>query len=207
MCVRLAWVLGLWLAAGDADRAAITRDHNHASIIERLKSWSSDMAGPCGGIVDAPDAENQICSIRLGVAFERLLHSYDLVKTKHFPSQLLQDSPAVRRHLLAGVIDGDGCDRDHRYEVSGKDRRFIDGLVHLARGLGFTTGRIRPCDKSNTEQYNRFWRRTSKRGLRRCEVPSRTSGVPASPSRNDRPAIGTVSLSASRMDHPVTVDY
>jgi hypothetical protein len=155
VCVCVAWVLGLWLTKGDADCAAVKfgADKDH-SIMQRLQSWSTSMTGlPIGcGIVEADTTGNPI---RLGLAFERLLDSYGLFKGKHFPPQVLQESPAVRRHLLAGVIDGDGECHKHGYEVGGQDRHFIDGLVHLARGLGFTTGKV---DQMVSAAENHTWR-------------------------------------------------
>ena len=79
------------------------------------------------------------------------MESYDLIGNKHFPANLLRESPEIRRALLEGIIDGDGHlnQRDGGYLISAKERPFIDGLVHLTRSLGFSTGNV-----GTTTYYN-----------------------------------------------------
>ena len=74
--------------------------------------------------------------------FKQLLASYGLTPTnKHVPLSLLADSKEVRRDLLAGLLNEDE-DEDEDNRVSSKERRLVDGVVHLARGLGFSPGAV-----------------------------------------------------------------
>lgn len=106
-------------------------------------------------------AGNPVYRIRMGVVFGRVLKSYKIFHKKGFPHALLSEPEDVRMALLAGIVDGDGfCNQGGReIEVSAKKRRFIDGLVHLARGLGFSTGKVCEtlCVKEETgKEYRGF---------------------------------------------------
>ena len=90
-------------------------------------------------------AGNHAYAVRLGDNMLAVLRSYGVVDNKHFPHELLVESKAVRRALLEGVIDGDGSlsdTADGMYELPAKERFFLDGAVHLARGLGLSTGKV-----------------------------------------------------------------
>jgi hypothetical protein len=158
-------------------------DHSHTAVILQLESWYSKIHGaPVASGITAdgqPIAEyldvnqitwpkgvsmagNVIYDVRMGKVLRELLKSYGILNNKQFPTALLADEVTVRQALLAGVVDGDGWsdnseDRGVRMiEVAAKERRFIDGLVHLARGLGFSTGKIdekRCTDEETGEVY------------------------------------------------------
>ena len=87
--------------------------------------------------------------------FSRLLNAVQLLAApqtptrKHFPLGMLAASVDVRRYLLAGYIDADGClsgDRyghDHAYTLGTAQYAPIrDGVMHLARGLGYSCGGV-----------------------------------------------------------------
>jgi hypothetical protein len=89
-------------------------------------------------------AGNAVYSVLMGPVLWKVLKHYNCFYKKKFPHHLLAESREVRLKLLAGVVDGDGwCCHEKRYiEVAAKKRGFIDGLIHLARGLGFSTGKV-----------------------------------------------------------------
>ena len=97
-----------------------------------------------------------------------LLHDYGVIlpngqpprpSLKRVPIDLRSDLPEVRRHLLAGFIDGDG----HRatgdaasYEVvmeATAAATLGDDLVHVARGLGYSVGGMSEKQQAGTDEH------------------------------------------------------
>jgi len=170
-----AWVIGMWLSHGVAGRSTVQQikdDRNkptnsHTAVVDRLVEWyasimSVDRAA-AEGIVKyhkTTTAGNAAYGVRLGRVFRRVLETYKIFYKKRFPHSLLTESKELRMALLAGIIDGDGYyDSHHLYEVSAKKRGFIDGLIHLCRGLGFSTGTVgttRCTSKDADEVYTGF---------------------------------------------------
>jgi hypothetical protein len=111
-----------------------------------LSSRANSAAKTFGGIVrfeQYSTCGNTVYKIRMGPLFSRLLRAYGIFSNKEFPHDLLADTHSVRMKLLEGVVDGDGyTDIRRSIEVSAKNRAFLDGLVHLVRGLGFSTGKV-----------------------------------------------------------------
>jgi hypothetical protein len=152
-----AWIVGMWLSDGNAADVRITQigedirnpERSHAPIIARISQWFGSMHAELlkSGVTPLSrrtTTGNTVYHLALGPKFMQLLDTYDLRKNKHFPVQLLADSVACRRQLLAGVLDGDGWFQasSKLYGLCAKDRIFIDGFVHLARGLGCSVGAI-----------------------------------------------------------------
>ena len=153
----VAWSLGMWLADGwtnDAEIAQIQDDINnplrsHKPVIDKLKSLYVQLEG-----VDSADhivkhhhissAGNNVYNVVMGCKYKQLLQHYNLINNKHIPLNLLRESVDNRMALLAGIIDGDGDIQvsERCFRVSTKHRVFMDGLVHLSRGLGFSTGSV-----------------------------------------------------------------
>ena len=157
-------------------------DHSHTPIVDQLKLVYQLLTGRPAGQdavppheADSMDVEeeevvnigivkfdkyssagNAVYHILMGTVFRRILREYEIIGSKKFPHALLSEDEHVRRAIFAGVIDGDGyaCQEGKMYEVAAKDRIFIDGLVHLARGLGFSTGNIgkKSCTNEETGQ-------------------------------------------------------
>jgi hypothetical protein len=98
-------------------------------------------------------AGNAAYVVRMGAVFRRILRAYEIFHSKKFPHALLSENEYVRRALFAGVIDGDGHadQRGKTYEVAAKERVFIDGLIHLSRGLGFSTGKVGKTSCTNEQ--------------------------------------------------------
>jgi hypothetical protein len=188
-----AWVIGMWLMDGHANRPEISQialdakrpDHSHTAVILQLEDWYSKVYGvpvssgvaadgqpiaspsarpredsPVTWPIKISTAGNMVYDIRLGPIMRKLLESYGILDEKYVPTELLADTPAVRWQLLAGVVDGDGyANPDRLIEVAAKERRFVEGLVHLARGLGFSTGEVgeKRCTNEDTgEVYKGF---------------------------------------------------
>ena len=148
-----AWTLGMWLADGEAAMAYVGQigDDNatgrhHTPVIRALERWYTAASGlPAQGIAHFnryTSVGNEFYVVHLGQILDALLVSYSLKGNKHFPTDLLRESERVRLALYAGVVDGDGnlqlVERCHR--LSAKERSFLDGFIHLSRGLGFSAG-------------------------------------------------------------------
>jgi hypothetical protein len=135
-----AWVLGLCLTESSHARIFQTSlDKNcrtHTAVILALDRWYA-------AIENVPVMSGLSAADGLPV-LQKLIDAYRLHDDSHFPLDLLRESKEVRMALLAGVIDGDGdyLEPSRVYSVRAKERRFIDGVIHLSRGLGFTTGAV-----------------------------------------------------------------
>ncbi len=71
-----------------------------------------------------------------------LLKEMDLFGNKHIPREYIIDSRKNRLELLAGLIDTDGHAYSPKgnvlnYEITQKSKRIADGIVEIARSLGF----------------------------------------------------------------------
>lgn len=137
------------LSAASTTSEIDRKDHSHAPVIRALEAWCDHVYGApmANGVVPGEglddDAVTSVHSVRMGPVLRKLLHSYDLIGRKHIPLDWLRESPAVRMAILAGIVDGDGCVTDgNTYAISMKDRAMVDGVIQLARSLGFTTEKV-----------------------------------------------------------------
>ena len=67
------------------------------------------------------------------------LQELNLIKNKHIPTNYLYNTKEVRKSLLAGIIDTDGCidTKRHRYEITLKTSQLSDDVITLSRSLGY----------------------------------------------------------------------
>lgn len=70
-------------------------------------------------------------------AFYNFMKKYNLVNNKHIPHVFLANSRENRLKLLAGLIDTDGHFSKGGYEITQKSDKIADGILFLARSLGF----------------------------------------------------------------------
>jgi hypothetical protein len=85
-------------------------------------------------------AGNTVYEIRCGPVLRKLLQAYGMFGSKVMPLAIQGDA-AIRRALFEGILDGDGY-FNNTYELAAKERACIDGYIHLARGLDFSTGKV-----------------------------------------------------------------
>ena len=168
--IHTSWMLGVWLADGDAAGANVYRmtscqqdpAHAHTDLVNHIRLWYTRINGAqtqvkmsadrvsSGNIIWKVNLNENVDKRRVRSRFLQLLVELKLINNKHFPLPLLTESRAVRYALLAGVIDGDArfCYQQKCYEISAKLPRFTGGLIHLCRGLGFTVGGTAPHNGS-----------------------------------------------------------
>ena len=161
-----AWTIAVWLTDGGANTTNVyqiitdaNRPHySHTAIVTRLENWYTTMNGPRNEPISVPhsvsSAGNIVYAIHLADTqpggtmsrFRRLLEDYGIFSSKVVPHSLLTESREIRTALLAGIIDGDGHFNadSKKYEVAAKSRAFMDSLVHLCRGLGYSVGMVTP---------------------------------------------------------------
>jgi len=79
--------------------------------------------------------------------FLNFMQHYNLVKNKHIPLDYLANSRKNRLELLAGIIDTDGSLSDGGYEILQKSNKCTEGILYLARSLGYAAY-SKKCTKS-----------------------------------------------------------
>lgn len=71
-------------------------------------------------------------------------------KNKHVPELYIKNSRQCRLALLAGIIDTDGHMAGGGYDMLFASKKLIDGVVTLARSLGFRCPDAKACKKTCT---------------------------------------------------------
>jgi hypothetical protein len=144
-----AWVIGVWLGSGSAGCSSMSVPS--ASVLQRLLTWRNiTISKPLPSCDALPSS-----SVAMGAILTHLLTAYDIFHNQQLPHDLLTDLPEVRRSLLAGIIDASGRRQTlsssslARFEVTAKQRGFLNSLTHLARGLGFTVGAVEHATEHN----------------------------------------------------------
>jgi len=79
--------------------------------------------------------------------FYNFMKDYNLINNKHIPHIFLANSRENRLKLLAGLIDIDGHYDNGGYEITQKSDKIADGILYLARSLGFAAYN-KKCEKS-----------------------------------------------------------
>ena len=173
---RLAWLIGLSLAVSNADQATVAQrgfgsqapDDDHGAAINEIVSIAHAVHALLGGSPLAPEVDERRQQLQTNSRsfpdwqwllhpmldgghdhrFGRLLVGLGVGTNKHVPMAILADSVDVRRHCLAGLVDGSGwaVPESRQYVLSCPQTAssLMDGITHLARGLGYAVGGWRP---------------------------------------------------------------
>ena len=180
-----AWYLGLWLTDGYADSADVSlcgppkgqpgsqheivaELHRYQQLFaqqvtQRHEPWSTAHHDVSCFHFGQPAPLGVRGGGSLSIA-HRLLQQYGLISTegidnKHVPQAWMCDTLDVRRHILAGIVDGDGCcaEQSGCYEITAKQLRVAQGCKLLGASLGLRTGAITvktSVDKMTGERYD-----------------------------------------------------
>jgi superfamily II DNA or RNA helicase len=131
-----AYILGTWL--GDGHRHSNTLTTQDSEIVD---AWV-DYAKTLGYTFD--DVGNAGCAKTYNLKsggrpnfFKKFLNDTGLKNQKHIPVELFTASINERLELLAGLIDTDGSVVQTTYEITSKHKILADGIVKIARSLGF----------------------------------------------------------------------
>ena len=147
------WYLGLWQVQGLSDTDWISESAPPAAksrheLVARLHEYETLFGEPMTRVEQplpgASDAEmvavyqfgSETTGPELSVA-RRLLAAYSVLACRHIPHAWLCDSLAVRRGLLAGMLDGSN-DSLHSVwcENGARQPHIADGIIQLAGSLG-----------------------------------------------------------------------
>ena len=131
------YMLGLWL--GDGTSSAPSFTNKDVVILDHVENYaiSNDLRvtkrkNPSNCYVyrisRKPKGRN---------TFLESLKKYNLINNKHIPDDFLYNSREVRLKILAGIIDTDGYMHDNTYEIAQKSDKIAEGIIFLARSLGF----------------------------------------------------------------------
>ena len=162
----MAWWLGVWVTDGCSDRASVSQGradppdpHNHHEIFTELHRYTQLFNGqPVQQRFHQQSSagwDTFFFDYGAGSVADLVLRAYGLLNNKHIPRALICDSLAVRRRLLAGIIDGDGYYTEgNTYELQARQHTVIAGYKELAATLGLRNSSIQPhyCTNQQTGQ-------------------------------------------------------
>ena len=140
---RLAWLIGFWLADNSVDQLAVTPRHSGKPDGSGADQLAFDE------VASITHAVHELCrgsplESGLQSCLGQLVMGLGVLGNRHVPKAILADSVDVRRHCLAGIVDGNGrLEQETRgYAVTCMQAAddLTSGLVHLARGLGYAVG-------------------------------------------------------------------
>ena len=147
------YYLGLWLGDGSSRTSEITSIDKE--IIEYLDNYAKKYNVNC---IHTPKVNTNALDIKFFGHYLKgqnkdkrsngtytknyILHGLqelNLIKNKHIPTNYLYNTKEVRKSLLAGIIDIDGCidTKRHRYEITLKTSQLSDDVITLSRSLGY----------------------------------------------------------------------
>lgn len=149
------YVLGYWL--GDGTSRALTITSGDQDLKNSLQTLSEEWDGDIVVKTYYKKDEKRIHLLRLksenfnGV---QKLREMDVYMNKHIPSEYFVSSPEERLALLQGLMDSDGyCSKTGLLEFTNNNKRIVDGLIDIVRGLGGIAkiSRTRNAKYSNSE--------------------------------------------------------
>jgi len=127
------YVLGAWLGDGTSASGAMTAHQDDAAFMRS----QFDAAG----YVTKATADPQVFYV---LKLMTHLRALGVLRNKHIPEHYLLGSIPQRLALLQGLLDTDGCAPAEHAGVTfcNKRRDLVEGVVFLARSLGFKPWRI-----------------------------------------------------------------
>jgi len=140
-----AYVLGAWLGDGDSRNPHITI--GDPEIANEFSSYASqngmflqkdtyeDRGADRYRVVGKIGAGGK--DVKGSNKFLNFIREFDLVKNKHIPKCYLINDKVTRLEMLAGLIDADGYHHGGCYEIITKYSKLRDGILFIARSLGF----------------------------------------------------------------------
>ena len=131
---RLAWLFGYCLAGNEFNPGRHNEGRTRRQLSDTFAGIPRDVRSLLG--------ENTAAQ---GDWLAQLSTSLDVREYRHVPVVILADTVDVRRHYLAGYIDGTSLDTAPETEhlslsCTLASERAMDGIMQLARGLGYAAG-------------------------------------------------------------------
>jgi hypothetical protein len=130
------YIIGYWIGDGKSSSASITSQDSTVLLYFKKTMAEHGLNFSHYGKMTygiSSDKGNKV-----GNVFLTALRELDLINNKHIPDIYKINSRKVRLELLAGLIDSDGHLSGNCYEFVQKNETTMDGVVYLARTLGFS---------------------------------------------------------------------
>lgn len=156
------YILGLWLGDGSQDTIELT------TIDPEIKSVWLDFA-TINNLEYRVDTKKTSDCVTIGLSSKektkgknKVLNNFkelELINNKHIPMLYLTSHRNDRLKLLAGLIDSDGHNAGGCYDISTKLDSLRDGILYLARSLGFAAYNntsYKKCQTGNGGFYHRI---------------------------------------------------
>ena len=136
-----AWFLGLWLIDG------VLSTDSHWELMARLHDYQQLFGESVAQVLNPLDKVGSSGAADASSTAQLLLEAYGLVRHRRVPAAWLFESIEVRRHILAGIVDGVGQWKSADdpswggtcYEVTSTSRQDLLDLRMLALSLGIKT--------------------------------------------------------------------
>jgi hypothetical protein len=156
------YFLGLWLGDGTAKSTNIT------TMDEEIKQSIYQEAHARGLFVNeyvqSTSNKSNCYHISSGRSYKKEnsllkdLQKLNLIDNKHIPKNYLIASKEQRLSLLAGLLDSDGyySKNNNYFEITQKDKNFVDQIVFLAKSLGFSCSF--PKERYTEEGWGPYYR-------------------------------------------------
>ena len=135
------YIIGLWIGDGTSANTGLTSQDSAVIVYLKKKlpeynlylEYRNYKNGNCYAY---NIADPKIQGVNY---FMQILNKLNLVNNKHVPDIYKNNSRQIRLELLAGLLDSDGTLSDHNcYHFEQKNELVIDGIIYLARSLGFS---------------------------------------------------------------------
>lgn len=140
------YIIGLWIGDGSSSSNEITTQDSSVIIYlkQKLPEYNMHLDYPNKGteylyrIAECDKNKENIGLFKKFNRFTQILRDLNLLNNKHIPDLYKINSREIRLKLLAGLLDSDGHFNNGCYEFTQKNETTMDGVVYLARSLGFS---------------------------------------------------------------------
>jgi len=181
------YTIGLWIGDGDSNGPGFTSQDSAIIVYLKKKLPEYDMY-----LSHTKEYEYRIMGFNNKNRFLNVLHELNLLNNKHIPDLYMVNSRQVRLELLAGLIDTDGHLNDNSYEFTQKDEKTMDGVIYLARSLGFAAYKAVKTTSwtyKGIKQNGIAWRTTISGTIN--EIPVKIERKKAQPSQQPKDVLVT----------------
>ncbi|KAJ1862793.1 translation elongation factor Tu [Coemansia sp. RSA 989] len=135
---EVAWAMGLWLGAGNANTASFTL--GNGSVLAKLENVAAKMGMQ---VLTTKDTEGNVVHAALSAdVFSAKLAELGILEAKAIPDSLRRHTIEVRSALVAGFVDAAGSYSNGQFELvksATEHGALVKDYVWVLRSLGFAT--------------------------------------------------------------------
>jgi superfamily II DNA or RNA helicase len=135
------YFFGVWLGDGDSHTTAVTTGDRE--IENCVRSIAEKFGARFFTKKNSENSHRCVIANPRGVGNPvlRILQKMRVIKNKHIPIEYLTSSRENRLQLLAGILDTDAECANDGYNIYQKSEKLMDGIIYLARSLGFSASK------------------------------------------------------------------